>query len=96
MNMTMMLLLHAYPHDVARPAAPLTRTFGGGAGPSAPRPQDPGPEGGEGESVGDAEGDEDDGASKPEREGTGGPKPEAPPATPDANPIDPRVIGSIH
>ena len=40
MNLSMMILLHDYFHGAA-------------AGPSAPRPADPSPEGGEGEPVGD-------------------------------------------
>lgn len=82
MNLTMMLLLHAYPDSVVH-----------AAGPSSPRPEAPSPEGGEGERVGDDE--EADPETLPE------PVPRKPgiapePGAPDANPIDPRVFGSIH
>lgn len=55
--------------------------------PRPPPPEDPGPEGGEGEHVGE-EDEEAVTVRNPER-----PRPVKPePATPDANPIDPRVF----
>ena len=84
MNLTMMLLLHDYPTSLA--------SFGA-SGPDSPRPQDPGPEGGEGESVGDVD---DEPETQPEKGESAGANEVRAPATPDANPIDPRVFGELH
>lgn len=54
--------------------------------PGPPPPADPGPEGGEGERVGE---DDDEAVTVPNPNVPDVPKR---PATPDANPIDPRVL----
>lgn len=61
------------------------------SGPSL-EPEDPGPEGGEGERVGD-DGENADPKPAPGADPNPSPNPMKPqPATPDANPIDPRVF----
>ncbi len=84
MNLTMMLLLHAYPGSALDVS-----------GPASPRPQAPTPDGNAGEGVGE---DENENETLPEKSPPVAPDTGAPdaPDAPDANPIDPRVFGSVH